>query len=158
MQKIIPSLWFNYNAEEAINFYLSIFKDGKITERTPYRDNPHGKEGELMCLGFELFGQEYLAINGGPDFSFTNALSFMVQCEDQAEADRLWEALLADGGKVQECGWLFDKFGLAWQITPRRLNEMRRDPNEAKSTAAMNAMMKMKKIDIAELEKAYAAA
>ena len=157
MQKLVPSLWFDFNAEEALEFYFSVFTDGKINHISYYPKNSPGPEGKVMTIDFTLLGMEFIAINGGPQFPFTNAISFLVDCKDQAEIDRLWDALL-DGGKPQECGWLTDKFGLSWQIAPRRIDDMIRDKNPAKAYAAMQAMLKMVKIDIAAMEAAYNAA
>lgn len=157
MQKIAPCLWFNHNAEEAIAFYMSVFGDGKILNKTHYPDlgpDAPGKPGTVMTIEFELYGQTFTALNGGPQFPFTNAISLMVSCDTQEEIDRLWNKLL-EGGKPQACGWLTDKYGLSWQITPSALLEMIRDKNPAKVQAAMKAMMQMVKLDIAVLKKAY---
>lgn len=155
--KIIPCLWFDGDAEAATAFYVSLLPDSRITavNRSPV-DTPSGREGTVLTVQFVLAGREYLALNGGPNFRFTEAVSFMVMTEDQAETDRLWDALLADGGKENACGWLKDRWGLSWQITPRRLMELTTDPNPARAKAAMQAMMGMIKIDIAALDRAVA--
>lgn len=155
--KIIPCLWFDGDAEAATVFYVSLLPDSRITavNRSPV-DTPSGPEGSVLTVQFVLAGREYLALNGGPNFRFTEAVSFMVMTEDQAETDRLWNALLADGGRENACGWLKDRWGLSWQITPRRLMELTTDPNPARAKAAMQAMMGMIKIDIAALDRAVA--
>lgn len=155
--KIIPCLWFDGDAEAATAFYVSLLPDSRITavNRSPV-DTPSGPEGSVLTVQFVLAGHQYLALNGGPNFRFTEALSFMVMTEDQAETDRLWDALLADGGSEKACGWLKDRWGLSWQITPRRLMELTTDPNPARAKAAMRAMMGMIKIDIAALDRAVA--
>ena len=155
--KIIPCLWFDGDAEAATAFYVSLLPDSRITavNRSPV-DTPSGPEGSVLTVQFVLAGREYLALNGGPNFRFTEAVSFMVMTEDQAETDRLWDALLADGGRENACGWLKDRWGLSWQITPRRLMELTTDPNPARAKAAMQAMMGMIKIDIAALDRAVA--
>ncbi len=155
--KIIPCLWFDGEAEAATAFYVSLLPDSRITavNRSPV-DTPSGAEGTVLTVQFVLAGREYLALNGGPTFRFTEAVSFMVMTEDQAETDRLWDTLLADGGSENACGWLKDRWGLSWQITPRRLMELTTDPNPARAKAAMQAMMGMIKIDIAALDRAVA--
>ncbi|WP_295224658.1 VOC family protein [uncultured Brevundimonas sp.] len=155
--KIVPCLWFDGDAEAATAFYVSLLPDSRITavNRSPV-DTPSGPEGSVLTVQFVLAGRQYLALNGGPNFRFTEAVSFMVMTEDQAETDRLWDALLADGGSETACGWLKDRWGLSWQITPRRLMELTTDPNLARAKAAMQAMMGMIKIDIAALDRAVA--
>ncbi len=155
--KIIPYLWFDGEAEAATAFYVSLLPDSRITavNRSPV-DTPSGAEGPVLTVQFVLAGREYLALNGGPTFRFTEAVSFMVMTEDQTETDRLWDALLADGGSENASGWLTDRWGLSWQITPRRLMELTTDPNPARAKAAMQAMMGMIKIDIAALDRAVA--
>ena len=148
MKKISPFLWFENQAEEAMNFYLSIFKNSKILSVSP------GPNGKAFTVTFELDGQEFIALNGGPNFKFTEAISFFVKCETQAEVDELWEKLSA-GGEEGQCGWLKDKYGLSWQIVPSTLGELMSDPDPAKSQRVMQAMLKMKKIDIAGLQQAY---
>ncbi len=145
MQKITPFLWFDNQGEEAANYYVSIFKKSKITHVTP------GPNNQAMWVSFELEGQEYMALNGGPQFKFTEAISFFVNCEDQKEVDYLWEKLSSDP-KAEQCGWLKDKFGLSWQIIPKQLSELM---SKDKSGRVMQAMLKMKKIDIAKLQQAY---
>jgi predicted 3-demethylubiquinone-9 3-methyltransferase (glyoxalase superfamily) len=155
MQKITPMLWFNDNIEEAVNLYTSLF-GGKITSTARYPDSmPGGMAGKIMVMGFELFGQQFTALNGGPQFKFTEAVSFVVNCESQEEVDKYWDALLADGGQSQACGWLKDKFGLSWQITPIILPKMLEDKDKEKANRVMQAMMQMVKLDIPTLEKAY---
>jgi predicted 3-demethylubiquinone-9 3-methyltransferase (glyoxalase superfamily) len=155
--KIVPCLWFDGEAEAATAFYVSLLPDSRITavNRTPV-DTPSGPAGSVLTVQFVLAGREYLALNGGPNFRFTEAVSFMVMTEDQAETDRLWDALTADGGSENACGWLKDRWGLSWQITPRRLMELTTDPDPARAKAAMQAMMDMIKIDIAALDRAVA--
>lgn len=155
--KIVPCLWFDGEAEAATAFYVSLLPDSRITavDRSPV-DTPSGPAGSVLTVQFVLAGREYLALNGGPNFRFTEAVSFMVMTEDQAETDRLWDALTADGGRENACGWLKDRWGLSWQITPRRLVELTTDPDPARAKAAMQAMMEMIKIDVAALERAVA--
>ena len=156
-QKITPCLWFDDNAEEAVQFYTSVFPNSSIDQvQRSTVDYPGGKEGSVLMLTFTLAGQSYLALNGGPYEKFNNAISLSVDCADQAEVDRLWAALTADGGKPVQCGWLKDKFGLSWQIVPRRLPELLSDPDTAKAKRVMQAMMQMVKIDVAQLEAAHA--
>jgi len=154
MQKITTFLWFNDNAEEAANFYTSIFKDSKITSIARYGDSGPGPKGSVMIVEFELNGQKFLALNGGPHFTFTEAISLMVNCENQKEVDELWEKLSA-GGQKSQCGWVKDKYGLSWQITPIALMQMQKDKDPEKTRRVMEAMMKMSKIDIPTLERAY---
>ena len=155
MAKIVPCLWFNHNAEEAANFYVTLFPDSRIDNvvRSP-ADNPSMKEGGVLVVEFTLAGQPYIGLNGGPQFPFTEAVSFQVRTEDQAETDRLWEALIADGGQESDCSWLKDRWGLSWQIAPKRLLELIADPDKDRARRAMEAMMTMKKIDIAAVERA----
>ncbi len=153
-QKIIPCLWFNFNAEEAVNHYLSIFKNGKLLEVSHYGDAMPQHKGKVMLLLFEIAGQQFQALNAGPQFPFTEAISLSVDCETQAEVDTLWNALSA-GGSESQCGWLKDKFGLSWQIVPRSLTEMLKDKDADKATRVMQAMFTMSKIDIARLQQAY---
>jgi predicted 3-demethylubiquinone-9 3-methyltransferase (glyoxalase superfamily) len=155
MQKIVPFLWFNDNAEEAINFYISIFKNSKITKTTRYGEAGPGPKGTVMSATFQLEGQDFYALNGGPHFKFTEAISLFVNCETQAEVDELWAKLLAGGGQESQCGWLKDRFGLSWQIIPTALGTMLSDPDPEKSKRVVQAMMKMVKIDIAKLREAY---
>jgi predicted 3-demethylubiquinone-9 3-methyltransferase (glyoxalase superfamily) len=154
MQKITPFLWFNDQAEEAMNFYVSIFKDSKVGKVTRYGDAGPGAQGTVMSATFQLEGQEFFALNGGPQFSFTPAISFFVNCETQEEVDELWEKLSA-GGQTQRCGWLKDKYGLSWQIIPAALGRMLQDQDAAKATRVMQAMLQMDKIEIECLQQAY---
>jgi predicted 3-demethylubiquinone-9 3-methyltransferase (glyoxalase superfamily) len=154
MQKIVPFLWFDGKAEEAMNFYASIFKNSKIGDVTRYGKAGPGPEGTVMSATFELEGQKFYALNGGPQFAFTPAISFFVNCETQQEVDELWEKLSA-GGQEQPCGWLQDKFGLSWQIIPTILGKLLGDKDPAKAQRVMQAMLQMKKIDIARLKQAY---
>ena len=153
MQQITPFLWFNNNAEEAVNFYTSVFKDAKILETARYGDAGPGPKGSVMTMKFRLNGLEFVALNGGPNNPFTHAVSFVVNCKDQAEVDYYWDKLV-EGGKPVQCGWLVDKFGLSWQITPTILPKLLTDKDPAKAKRAMEAMMKMVKIDIPKLEEA----
>ena len=154
MQKIMPFLWFDNNAEEAVNFYLSVFQNGKITNIARYGDAGPGPKGSVMTISFELFGQQFIALNGGPVFKFNEAISLFVNCETQQEVDEYWEKLTA-GGTPSQCGWLKDKFGLSWQIVPSALMKLLGDPDRVKSQRVMQAMLKMSKIDVPELERAY---
>ena len=154
MQKITPFLWFNGQAEEAVNFYVSIFKNSKAGSIQRYGDAGPGPKGSVMSATFQLEGQDFYALNGGPQFSFTPAISFFVNCETQQEVDELWEKL-SQGGEKGRCGWLKDKFGLSWQIIPSTLGKLLQGKEPEKSKRAMQAMMKMQKIDIATLQKAY---
>ena len=153
-QKITPCLWFNFNAEEAVNHYLSIFKRGKILEISRYGDAMPDLKGKVLTMRFEIEAQEFQALNAGPQFPFTEAISLSVDCADQAEVDALW-AGLCEGGAPSQCGWLKDKFGLSWQIVPRALVTMLTDPDVDKAARVMQAMMTMSKIDIGRLQQAY---
>ena len=155
LQKITPFLWFDHQAEEAAGFYTSIFDNSKITAITHYGDTGPGPKGSVMTVAFELAGQKFVALNGGPHFKFTEAISFVVNCENQAEVDKFWTKL-TEGGQEVQCGWLKDKYGLSWQIVPTRLPELLQDPDPARAQRAMQAMMQMTKIDIAGLEAAAA--
>ena len=154
MSKITPFLWFDNNAEEAINFYISVFHNGKILSMSRYGDGGPGPKGQVMTATFEIEGQRFMVLNGGPMFRFTEAISLFVSCETQEEVDSLWEKL-TECGKESRCGWLKDRYGLSWQIIPKALGQMLGDPDPAKSKRAMQAMMTMSKIDIAALRKAY---
>ena len=154
MQKIVPFLWFNGNAEEAMNFYVSVFKRSKVVRVSRYGEAGPGPKGSVLTVTFTLDGQEFLALNGGPGFPFTQAISFHVNCETQAEVDELWEKLSAGGSKDQ-CGWLKDKFGLSWQIVPTVLGKLLGDKDPQKANRVMQAMMQMKKLDIKGLQQAY---
>ena len=155
MQNIIPCLWYDGDAEEAANFYVTLFPDSRVdnVQRSP-ADNPSMKEGGVLVVEFTLAGQSYVGLNGGPQFPFTEAISLQVRTEDQAETDRLWDALIANGGEESQCGWLKDRWGLSWQIAPTRLLELIADPDKDRARRAMEAMMTMKKIDIAAVERA----
>src|ERR687887_1993124 len=159
VQKITPHLWFDDNAEEAAKFYTSIFKNSKVTDITHYGESAaevSGRpKGTVMTVRFELEGQQFMALNGGPIFKFSPAISFLVSCETQQEVDSLWENL-SEGGEQEQCGWLKDKFGVSWQIVPNILGEMLQDKDVKKSERVMEAMLQMKKIDIQGLRKAYA--
>jgi len=154
MQKITPFLWFDNQAEEAMNFYVSIFKNSKILSVNRYGDGAPAPKGSVMTANFELDGQVFTALNGGPMYKFTPAISFVVHCETQAEVDEYWEKLSA-GGKENQCAWLDDKFGVSWQIVPNALIELLSDPDPLKAGRVMQAMMQMTKIDIAALKQAY---
>jgi predicted 3-demethylubiquinone-9 3-methyltransferase (glyoxalase superfamily) len=154
LQKISPFLWFDHQAEEAARFYTSVFKNSRIGAVTRYGEGGPGPKGSVMTVAFELDGQTFTALNGGPLFKFTEAVSFVVNCETQQEVDEMWEKLLA-GGKEVECGWVKDKYGLAWQIVPTVLMEMLQDRDAERKERVMQAMLKMKKLDIAGLEAAY---
>lgn len=154
LQKISPFLWFNDNAEEAIQYYLSIFRHSKIIATTRYGDTGPGPKGQLMTATFQLEGLVFMALNGGPHFRFTEAISLFVRCESQNEVDSLWEQLGA-GGQPGQCGWLKDKFGLSWQIVPIVLLDLLQDKDPEKAARVMQAMLQMRKIDIAQLQHAY---
>jgi predicted 3-demethylubiquinone-9 3-methyltransferase (glyoxalase superfamily) len=149
MQKITPFLWFDDQAEEAMNFYVSIFKNSKVLGVS------RGPNGKAFSVTFELEGQEFMALNAGPQFKFNEAISFFVDCRTQEEVDELWEKLTADGGEESMCGWLKDKYGLSWQIIPSVLGQMLNDPDPAKAQSVMQAMLQMRKIDIEGLQRAY---
>ena len=155
MQKIVTFLWFDDKAEEAANFYVSVFKNSKITNVSRYGEAGPGPKGTAMVVVFELEGQQFMALNGGPHFAFTPAISLLVNCETQGEVDELWDKLLAGGGQKSRCGWLQDKFGLSWQIIPTALGKLMSDPDPEKSKRVMQAMLTMDKIDIAKLQQAY---
>ena len=150
MSKITPFLWFNNNAEEAMNFYVSLFKNSKVNNVS------RGPDGKAFTVSFELDGQEFMGFNAGPQYKFNEAISMYVNCEDQAEVDYFWNALIADGGEESMCSWCKDKFGLSWQIVPKQLGELMGDPDPEKSQRVMQAMLKMKKIIVADLQKAHA--
>ncbi len=155
-QKITTFLWFNQEAEEAANFYVSLFKDSKILSVSRYGEGGPGPKGSAMVVEFQLAGQRFQALNGGPVFKFTEAISLMVDCDSQEEVDRLWSKMTADGGQESQCGWLKDKYGLSWQIIPNRFMEMMRSKDPKRTQRVVQAMMKMKKFDLARLEEAYA--
>jgi predicted 3-demethylubiquinone-9 3-methyltransferase (glyoxalase superfamily) len=159
VEKISPFLWFDYNAEEAAKFYTSIFKNSKIIDITHYGESAaeaSGRpKGTVMTVTFELEGQQFMALNGGPIFKFSQAISFLVSCKTQQEVDRLWEKLSEGGGEQEQCGWLKDKFGVSWQIVPSILGKMIHDKDAMKSERVIKAMLQMKKLDIRSLQKAY---
>lgn len=154
MPKITPFLWFDNNAEEAMNFYVSIFNNSKVLGVSRYGDAGPGPKGAVMTASFQLDGQEFLALNGGPQFKFTEAISFVVNCETQEEIDEYWNKLSAGGQEIQ-CGWLKDKFGLSWQIVPKVLGELMQDKDPEKAKRVMEAMLQMVKLDIKTLKHAY---
>jgi len=154
MQKITPFLWFDNNAEQAMNFYVSIFKNSKVVSVSRYGEAGPGPKGTLMTATFQLEGQEFMALNGGPHFKFTEAISLFVNCETQEEVDEFWEKL-SEGGVESRCGWLKDKYGLSWQIVPTVLGEMMQDKDPENSKRVMEAMLQMDKIDIKALKQAY---
>lgn len=155
MSKISPCLWFDSEAEEAANFYVSLLPNSRIDHvQRNVVDSPGGKAGSALIVDFTLAGQRFMALNGGTRFEYTHAISFHIDCADQAEVDRLWDAL-SDGGAVEQCGWLKDRYGVSWQIVPTVLGQMLADPDQAKAQRVMRAMLRMIKIDIAELKRAY---
>jgi predicted 3-demethylubiquinone-9 3-methyltransferase (glyoxalase superfamily) len=149
MKKITPFLWFDTQAEEAMHFYVSVFKNSKVL------DVSRGPDGRAQSVNFELEGQEFFGFNAGPEFKFNEAISFFVDCKSQAEVDELWNKLTADGGEESQCGWLKDKYGLSWQIIPSALGQLMGDPDPVKAQRVVQAMLKMRKIDIAGLQRAY---
>ena len=159
MRTPFPCLWFDGRAEEAASFYVSLVPDSRIDRvwRSP-ADTPSGPAGMVLTVDFTLGGRRFQGLNGGPEFRFGEAISFVIECEDQAEVDRLWEALAADGGEPGPCGWIKDRFGLSWQVVPRRLNELLDDPDPDRARRAMESMLAMGKIEVDELERAAAAA
>ncbi len=157
-QKIVPNLWFDTEAEEAAEFYIDVFKNGRILGRSHYTENAPREAGMVMTVDWEVNGQRFTGINGGPDFEFSEAVSFLIECEDQEEIDYYWERLTADGGSEGPCGWCKDRFGLSWQIVPTVLTRLLADPDREKSQRVMSAMLSMRKIEIDELERAAAAA
>jgi predicted 3-demethylubiquinone-9 3-methyltransferase (glyoxalase superfamily) len=154
MQKITPCLWFDDQAEEAARFYTSIFKNSKIGKITHYGEGAPRPKGSVLTVSFTLDGQEFLALNGGPQFKFTEAVSFIVNCKTQKEVDRMWEKL-SEGGKDLQCGWLKDKYGVSWQVVPTILADMWSDPDPARAGRVLQALMGMQKLDIKALKKAY---
>ena len=157
MQKITTFLWFNDKAEEAANFYVSLFQNSKIDSISRYGDAGPGPKGSVMIVNFQLEGQKFIALNGGPHFSFTPAISLFVNCESQQEVDRLWDEL-SEGGRKDRCGWLQDRYGLSWQIIPAALMQLMSDPDKQKAGRVMKAMLAMDKIDVEKLEAAAEAA
>jgi predicted 3-demethylubiquinone-9 3-methyltransferase (glyoxalase superfamily) len=158
MQKITTFLTYDNQAEEAVLLYTSVFPNSRIVDTNRYGEAGPGEPGSVMTMSFELEGQPYIALNGGPSFSFAQGISLLVTCESQGEVDRLWEGLTAGGGEPGPCGWLTDRFGVSWQIVPRVLSELLGDPDPKKAQAVMNAMLRMGKIDVAGLQEAYEAA
>ncbi len=155
MQRITPFLWFNDKAEEAANFYVSTFKNSKIKSVARYGEGGPRPKGTVMTVTFRLNGQDFMALNGGPEFSFSPAISFFVDCRDQKEVDDLWEKLSSDGGEKQQCGWLKDKYGISWQIVPTVLGKLLNDKNAERSQRVMKAMLQMNKLEIQKLKEAY---
>ena len=154
MKKISPCLWFDKDAEQAMNFYLSVFRDGKPGEILRYGENAPMPAGTVLTAAFEIEGMSFIALNGGPHFRFNEAVSFSIDCRSQAEVDYFWDALTADGGQPSQCGWLKDKFGVSWQVVPARMIELLKDSDPARAQRAMQAMMTMTRIDIAAIEAA----
>ena len=154
MQRITPFLWFNDNAEEAVNLYVSIFKNSKVLSVSRYTEGAPRPAGMVMSVTFQLDGQQFMALNGGPEYKFTEAVSFYVACETQAEVDTYWDRLTAGGGEPGPCGWLKDRFGLSWQIVPTALGELLGDPDPKKAQRVMEAMLRMSKLDIKALQAA----
>jgi len=156
MPRIVPNLWFDGNAEEAARFYVSLLPGSSVDAvHRAAADNPSTHEGDVLLVDFTVAGQRFTGINGGPGFPFTEAVSFLIECGDQAEVDRLWSALTADGGEPSQCGWLKDRFGLSWQIVPRALAELMASPDRDASRRAMEALLGMGRIDVAELRRAF---
>jgi predicted 3-demethylubiquinone-9 3-methyltransferase (glyoxalase superfamily) len=154
VQKINPFLWFDSNAEEAVKFYVSVLDDSSITNTTRYEEGSPGPVGQVMTIEFQLEGQTFVALNGGPQYTFTPAISFVVNCENQDEVDRLW-GQLSEGGEPGQCGWLIDRFGVSWQIVPTVLGELLADPDQERARRVMQAMLQMTKLDIKALQDAY---
>jgi predicted 3-demethylubiquinone-9 3-methyltransferase (glyoxalase superfamily) len=154
MKKIVPMLWFDTQAEEAANFYCSVFRNSKVTKVTHYGEGAPAPKGSVMTVSFELDGQPFTALNAGPQFTFNESISWVVSCDSQEEVDAYWSKLTANGGQESMCGWLKDKYGMSWQITPTRLIELVTDKDRDKANRVFQAMMQMKKIDIAALERA----
>ncbi len=152
-QKIVPNLWFDTEAEEAAEFYTSVFENSRIVNVTHYTADAPREEGMVMTVEFELDGQRFVGINGGPEFKFDEAISFGIECEDQAEIDYFWERL-TDGGQESQCGWLKDRFGVSWQVVPTGMEELFSDPDKERANRAMQAMLQMRKIDLAALQSA----
>jgi len=153
-QRIVPNLWFDLEAEEAANFYVSVFKNSRIVQVTHYTDAGPRPSGTVMTVEFELDGQRFVGLNGGPEFTFNEALSLGITCEDQAEVDYYWERLTEGGGQEGPCGWLKDRYGLSWQVVPAELEQLLADPDRARASRAMAAMLTMGKIDVAACRQA----
>lgn len=157
MSKISPCLWFDGDAEEAAEFYTSVLPDSHVDKvNRAAADTPSGPQGSVLSVDFTLGGQQFMGLNGGPDFQFNEAISFSIDCADQAEVDRLWDVLIEGGGEHSVCGWLKDRFGVSWQVIPRRLPELLNGPDAEGAARAMKAMLEMTKIDVAKIEEAYA--
>ncbi len=156
MTTVTPFLWFDGQAEEAAEFYASVFANSRIVNVARYPEGTRAQAGSVMTASFEIEGQKFIGLNGGPHFKFTEAVSFMVNCDSQEEADELWDKLTADGGEESQCGWLKDKFGLSWQIVPKGLHDLIGDPDPEKAKRATEAMMQMRRIDLAEIRRAHA--
>ena len=154
--KIRPCLWFNFNAEEAVDYYVSLFPNSRVVSKFHYNDSVPDLKGQVLMIDFEIGGERFLALNGGPQFPFTEAVSLSIDCEDQAEVDRLWERITADGGRPGDCGWIKDKFGLSWQVVPRGMVELFHDDDPERAAKAMRAMMTMHKLDLATVQRAAA--
>jgi predicted 3-demethylubiquinone-9 3-methyltransferase (glyoxalase superfamily) len=154
-QRIVPTLWFDRNGEEAVAFYTSVFKNSKVHSVTPYTAAGPGPEGSAMLIHFQLDGQDFLALNGGPEFKFTEAISLTVYCDGQKEVDEYWNKLLAGGGREVECGWLKDRFGLSWQVVPTVLPKLLQDKDPKKRARVMEALLQMKKFDVEQLQRAH---
>ncbi|MGE0210209.1 MAG: VOC family protein [Parvibaculaceae bacterium] len=157
MSKISPCLWYNGDAEEAVNFYVSLLPDSRVIHvQKNVMDSPSGKDGSVLVIYFTLAGQTFLALNGGSKEDYGHALSLSIDCEDQKEVDRIWDAILKNGGKALECSWIRDRWGVPWQVVPKALPKLMADPDPAKAKRVMEAMLKMVKIDVAAIEAAYA--
>ncbi len=154
VQKVVPNLWFDTEAEQAATFYVSVFEDARVLQVTRYPEGARGPAGGVMSVVWELAGQRFVGINGGPHFPQTEAVSFAVSCRDQEEADRYWHALLADGGQESQCGWLKDRFGVSWQVAPDELHALLADPDPGRARRAMEAMLTMRRIDVAAVRAA----
>jgi predicted 3-demethylubiquinone-9 3-methyltransferase (glyoxalase superfamily) len=153
-QKIIPNLWFDTQAEEAAHYYVDVFGSGRVISVARYPEGSPGRTGSVMAVEFEVAGLRFVGINGGPQFPFSEAVSFQIDCADQAEVDRFWDRFIADGGEESQCGWLKDKYGLSWQVVPAGMAEMFADPDPARAQRAVQAMLQMKKLDVAALRAA----
>jgi len=156
MQKITPFLWFDSNAEEAVRFYVSTFPNSRVVNEARYGDAGPGPKGQIMTMTFELAGQRFIALNGGPHFRFNEAISLVVNVESQAELDEMWNKLLEGGGTPSQCGWLKDRFGLSWQVVPTKLAQLMSDQDPQRANRVMQALLQMKKLDLPALEDAYA--
>ena len=153
-QKIVPNLWFDTQAEEAAHYYIDVFGGGRVLTVARYPEGAPGPAGTVMTVEFEVAGQRFVGINGGPEFRFTEAVSFQVDCADQAEVDRFWDRLVGDGGEESQCGWLKDRYGLSWQIVPAGMDDLFADPDPARAQRAVQAMLGMRKLDVAALRAA----